>query len=219
MEELVTIERSIFNLKLKIEKSSRLTRILFKGLWENRLKKSERHLLEQIDLYLMNHDDEFRRMANENMSMLKGNSIFRVYADAITIVGNYTTRLKGYLHDNGYCYAESTNTNIDILNLLNYAYPAEFSGRINFWGELDLKVSKVKYSSMNASYEFLSEIDENGYMKLYTIKNVSDANGKLVIGRMISQMMDDETAEHFYSNIQKLKAIKMGFREKLKLNL
>ncbi|MCC6818249.1 MAG: hypothetical protein IT245_05115 [Bacteroidia bacterium] len=206
----------IQELKRKKSQSSWFYRLLVGTTIKNQIIKIQLKQSELVDAFLISTDADFNRMVHENYACLKNTVTFKVYSDGVSLNGTYTKEMKGYLHRNGCCYLETTKTN-GLGTLDKYAYPSKMKGQINYLGEIKLVTIEIKRALFSsAPLEFEAQLNNNNMIILESTKTSLELTKSIVIGKMIGELIENATqVEQFFSNAEKLRAIKATFEKSL----
>lgn len=219
-KDLMDTERSIRELNDRIKQGKWFYRGLLVQVLKNKMESLNSVQLDLTGKYLMLTNPEFKRLADENYTCFNDQVTFKVYSESASAMGNYTAKMEGSVHRNGCLYLETTEADSKFQIFEKYAYPKVMSGEIDYLGEVSLHTSEVDYEyEMIQSYatEYIAKINQRQQIVLVSVDNFQKLDGYKIIGKMVGQVIDeDEKIELFFSNKEKLMAIRDQFLSELK---
>lgn len=110
----------------------------------------------------------------ENLKILQPLPLkMKVYDDLEVVFGKSTSRLSGSIHENGYLYLESDETQIEYLGKGKYA--VHLKGKIDEYGRVQLVVVKNKFNIFAGYYSkspvlFEGTLDVEGNIEMRATK-------------------------------------------------
>lgn len=222
MQELVDLEIVLVSLSDKI-RETKLTKPIFEKCILKRLNRKANELVEKqfrkMDLYLYTTNDNYRNIADENLELLKSDQIdFIVYENSYPFWKGEVKRLEGNIHANGFSYSDSVFYGFSLYYPTGYIF--ELRGKIDYWGNLNLKPTKTKFDFFKkVPKQFRGEIDSKGIVNIQCIEKELDIfNKTATIGKIISNHFGDNEIKNqrFQTNKQKLKDMIEEFRLTIK---
>ncbi len=186
---------------------------------ESQIKKLDKEQFEKADIYLFNEDASYRKIGLSNY-LLFANPGFKLSVETETnFVSDYSRRLSGSIHSNGYSHLYSTRKNSPFEPFGQYKYPAAFVGHIDRWGRITLEISKSKsafFKNLPTEYEACVDDEGNISMKYTSIKNDFFGDGNADIGKLIGHLIQDEAnLQQFEKNKEEMVARIKTFRQDL----
>lgn len=212
---MVTLER----IRLVHGKMVRIEQILAKprfqrGLlhWFNSsgLKQQLEELRQQrfhlASVYLMAHDTEFASLAQENLSLLKGDRIyFKVQSSTFHVLHSYARHFEGKILDNGHAYCHTTRGNNPVNPFASMMYPSLLRGKVDCYGNIRLSTESTGMAVITTlPKSFEGSIDDAGNMVVRVLERETDflANGQTMIDKLIANLLggDRNRLRTFVSN-------------------
>jgi len=174
----------------------------------------------QVMLYLEENDKEYQALTNKSFDLMSNNKVeFKVWEEEGAILSSHATRMKGSIHDNGFIYTETTETNLTVVNLEKGFYPLEYKGIINYLGELEVWITKTGYILIGGRVpqSFKGSIDDNGNINLITEETEWQTTGDFHVTKMIGDIFlgEHEKRSEFLENINLIKTKIKEQREKI----
>lgn len=219
---LIQLERELqtLNEKLSILKAKGGFFRQFKIMnLESKIKKIDEEQFEKVDIHLYNEDAEYRKIGLSNLLLFKNPGFKLSVHIESNIVANYSRKLSGSIHSNGYSYLYSTRKNSTFEPFGQYKYPAAFVGHIDRWGRITLDISRSNSALFkNLPTEYEAHIDDVGnmLMECTSIENDFFSRGKNDIGKLIGRLIqDDVNLQQFAKNKEEMVARIETFRQDL----
>jgi len=174
----------------------------------------------QIMLYLEENDKEYQALTNKSFDLMSNNKVeFKVWEEEGGIFTTHATKMKGSIHDNGFVYTDTTNTNLAVTTMEEGFYPLEYEGIINYLGELEVWITKTGFILIGGRVpqSFKGSIDENGNLKLITEETEWQTTGNFHVNKMIGDIFigEHDKRDEFLENINLIKSKIKEQREKI----
>lgn len=214
------IQEKINAFNLRLERCNWFEKwFISKGL-KSKIEHLSLNQSEMVDEYLLNANQAFRKMVDENYACFKANINFKVSTEGVSLKGTYTKKMKGNIHRNGCAYLDAVDTNLDFGLFDRFTYPKVMSGKIDFWGNIVLETERVGQSLFRSTPTDLEGvIFNNNRLKVDIIKRGFEPyNNHVFMDRIVGYVIEDEDKiELFFSNKTKLSEIKDAFMKSLYL--
>lgn len=149
-----------------------------------------------------------QRLIAEDLDVRKWiDKIFQLFYSS-TIIGSvsgmsqgiYTSHakaLEGKMSKNGRIYADTTSRGLALANIQKALYPTEFSGFINWKGEVYLKATKTAMDILNRTPKrYIGEIHPGGEIVLREDKKSMEMTGSSIISRVIINPFPKSKTKH-----------------------
>ncbi len=201
--------------------ASRKTYIKYKQK-EIELKNIINQLLTPI---LEENNPEFKRIANQNHELLKSlNFKLKTRTTGASLLGYFTSEMKGSINHNGVVYFKTKKTNFPIIRLTSsFEFPSKFKGEIDCLGNIKLQATLVDAAFLKTiPSTFIGTIEKNGReIIVETTDRDYDLtfSGKLIVSEIVGNLFEKQNNNKglFFSNKRKLESILEEYRMKGKL--
>jgi hypothetical protein len=170
--------------------------------------------------YLETGDDSYSKLINENFDLLINDSIeFVVTEENGSPLTSYAKILYGEIHNNGFLYFTTKETNIVVASFQAGFYPLSYLGIINYFGESNVRIEKKGYQFFGGRVpeRFKGSIDRNGNILFNTTESYWESGGYYFVSHILADPFskDEIKREKFLKNRIELKNRIKLFREKL----
>lgn len=186
-----------------LKKTEGISKWLNLGRYEKELKRLNNLQFYQIDDLLHSTDESYKQIVDKNYELLKTEKLqFTIYANGYSHFGNYTKQVNGSIYPNGYSYSYSAKSNFAFLPFDSIKYPKELTGKIDYWGRLRIKTTKVGYGFFKTLPEKLyGYVGSNGFLKIDNIKYDWEFFTKNTMGKLIANHFEyDEIKNEGFQN-------------------
>jgi hypothetical protein len=191
---------------------------------EKKLKEHLKRLNYQqnksILKYLEANDITYNSLTKENFELMINDHIeFVVTSEDWGIFKSHATELNGDVHDNGFFYAQTTKTDFALFNFQKRSYPLGYQGIVNYFGEVDLIISKRGYvfAGGRVPQKYLGSIDSKGNIQMKTTETYWEHDGSMYVNKIIGDFFsgNSEKRKKFLDNKNKLETKISIFRTSL----
>lgn len=205
LDEIKKNKADIFEIQNRIELSS--ARSAKKLL--SRLKELEFNQETAIMNYLEKNNPSYEQLVQENFDLLINDNIdFVVMSEQMGFWSSHAVEMKGSVHNNGYFYGRTTETDASLFKITNNFYPLGYTGLINYMGESEFQISKKKYTFFGSRVpqKYKGSIDYNGNVRLETIDTFFELNGSVFVSSIIADLFsgNSEKRARFLNNKSEL---------------
>ena len=186
---------------------------------ERHLKEGKARRLQLIETYLESSDKTYRDLVNANLQLLSSDkAFFKVTTNVMGIISSYATEFAGSIHDNGYAYCQSVSGNNPLDLLADLAFPSRLSGRVDYWGNINLAASSTDmafFKTLPTSFEGTIDSDGQIILKLKSSEMDILSGGRLMIDKLMANIigMDKRKTAQFVSNKAELRSMIKRFEE------
>lgn len=161
------------------------------------------------------NDRSYYNITEENFDLLVNNHIeFAVTKTDWGLVRACGTRYSGEIHDNGFFYANVTETNFPFFSL--QFFPKTYKGLLNYFGEADLNVDEKGYAFFGTKIpkKFMGAISSEGHIQMKVTDTEWEFNSRTYVSKIIGDFFSGnyEKRKKFLENKTKLKRMIADFR-------
>lgn len=172
--------------------------------------------------YLESNNSSYSLLMQENFDLLTNNEItFAVTQEDWSPFRAYATALHGEIHENGYFYGKTTRTAWNILNLNGRSYPMGYSGKVNYLGEGEMKITERAYSFIGnrIPQKYVGSIDRQGNIQMKTVDTYWQHDNQTYMTNFVGDFFTGDSAKRklFLDNKNKMLQHISEFRKSMLL--
>ncbi len=195
-----------------------LKRIFSLPRLRKRMQLMDQVFEEKLRKWLMQENEQFRKLAEENLKLLEREEIkYKTKSARYSPVGTYSAVFEGKIHPDGYSHLQLTRANVGVYPMAKYDYVSKYIGHVDYFGNIHLKPVKIASALMYTRPRlYRGYVNDKGTIVLNVVKrDLEMLSGHVVIAGMIGLHFTDEgKREKFFNNRKKLIEIYQQARER-----
>ncbi|MEI6349235.1 MAG: hypothetical protein WCP69_14905 [Bacteroidota bacterium] len=170
--------------------------------------------------YLEQNNKPYQVIVQENFDLLINDKIeFVVMSEQSGFFSSHAVEMKGKVHDNGYFYGNTSQTDATIFRITNNFYPLCYKGVINYLGESELHVVKKKFKLFGSRVpqKYIGSIDYNGNVTMETVESFWEVDGCIYVTSIIADLFSGnlEKRGKFLTNKEQINEMIIDVKQNL----